>query len=1162
MGLFTRRQRKQDTYQGFSKYASDINQYNQTQLQHQQQYAPPDQSAQYNAGKAAAIAALRMHSSPVPPQIQQPKRQTPRNTTATQRQQRQRLSQAPRSSSFTGNRANSLQQYVYNPTASYTPGSATIPNARRYSSLTNYSPQPHVSPNYQSIEDMMMHEESDLGLEQQEEEEEDLTIISTSTRKIVDAQGRTQSITTKTIKMLPDGSNIIETTTKNISRTNSRSNSMASGSNRVNSITLSPNLQKIDEHLSDFDYDYQVDSHHLDDPDMKLRLNLGDNTNQINPKEIKPLDGELKPPIDENNNNRLGSIGSSGSKPLRSILKNSRASLDNLTHSPPLQPKASAPMTSSSPPSSIKFNDHVQTISIPASQHKPKPQQSHKPHPTPAPAPQPIPEVDMYAAAMQAAYKKVYGDRQEAIPVSISTPGQSEPKTEEIAKKYAVDGIHREGEIEDRKYRGHHKGFTVHSMRDPGVKQKSRKERVKEEKKLAKEREAEEKRLTKEREVEEKRLTKEREVEEKRLMKEREAEEKKREKERMEEEKNKQKKDGRRFGLKLLPKFIHRHDKEESGHEQQNDDGRIPQSQETSPVTQNDISSYERDGIPLETVATLDPWKSGETPPIEEFHRTPSPVIKREVPAALRQRPEISHRLGTPEKSQEGMISAASEEMEPEMSPQVEELPTESEVTSSPEGAFPSKTTVKEEVATSEEVVKPAPIERAQAEEPNQEISYPIESENAKDIPEEVHEISPPQAPVETTEKVIQPDTNPNELSQPLPIEDNLPVINNIQHKIPGNITPVGRPELQDIETEIEEEETGMSSPEMSSSQYNEEATSQYDDEQEEEKVAVANSGEKESTSEHHEDEEVVGSRKEVEEDVGDEMISVHTEDVMDVDRDEKEIDVDRDEKEIDVDEDAPVGNDRDIVDESRGGGDDQIGNDDDQIGNDVGIVGEIQGGNIADVVPHEEEDKAALVEDEIHVGEVGMKNVELENINNSDKDTKDIGLENIETTGLVSKNIDLENNGNVEIDKSKEGVHVDLQKQVQSAFFGPKEQHGSSNPSTAPQGIMEPPVNDGDTIRVAVKRPQSQLVEEKPAQSDPATSGGYTQAGDEDHIESDSRSTENSLVVPIHGQNSTDDTDHEEVVAIKKSSKKKEGKKKFKQRIFKYFVNSYDNNR
>lgn len=79
-----------------------------------------------SAGQAAAMA-LRLHSSPQKSQQQQPQQRTAAQT------------QYARAQSLTSGRSNSMRQYTYNPKPSYVPGNASIPNARRYNSLTSAS---------------------------------------------------------------------------------------------------------------------------------------------------------------------------------------------------------------------------------------------------------------------------------------------------------------------------------------------------------------------------------------------------------------------------------------------------------------------------------------------------------------------------------------------------------------------------------------------------------------------------------------------------------------------------------------------------------------------------------------------------------------------------------------------------------------------------------------------------------------------------------------------------------------------------------------------------------------------------------------------------------------------------------------------------------------
>lgn len=250
-------QRKADQYQGFAKYNELIHRYDRNYANSSnigsnglpEQTIGRTQSLSSGAG-LAALAALRLH--------QQQNRQQPLPQKS-----------VPRTYSLQSN--SGLRQVVYNPKPSYTTGNPVVrsaslrSNPRRYNSLTSQSSRNHTQQVRQQAYNRQSH---DVELHRPQhpsnlhdfEEEEDM-VITTKTTKVVDSQGRTLSITTKTIKTLPDGSNIIETTTKNISRGNSRTNSLSSGANgRLNSISSAHiNLDKIDEDLHDFDYNYELD---------------------------------------------------------------------------------------------------------------------------------------------------------------------------------------------------------------------------------------------------------------------------------------------------------------------------------------------------------------------------------------------------------------------------------------------------------------------------------------------------------------------------------------------------------------------------------------------------------------------------------------------------------------------------------------------------------------------------------------------------------------------------------------------------------------------------------------------------------------------------------------------------------------------------------------
>lgn len=82
----------------------------------------------------------------------------------------------------------------------------------------------------------------------------DSDIVSTKTITVVDPNGITQSVTTETIRALPDGSSVVEKTTQ-FSRPNSRCNSARSHS-RTNTMQDKYNMSRIDEELNNFAYSY------------------------------------------------------------------------------------------------------------------------------------------------------------------------------------------------------------------------------------------------------------------------------------------------------------------------------------------------------------------------------------------------------------------------------------------------------------------------------------------------------------------------------------------------------------------------------------------------------------------------------------------------------------------------------------------------------------------------------------------------------------------------------------------------------------------------------------------------------------------------------------------------------------------------------------------
>lgn len=459
------------------------------------------------AGAAAAAAMLRSQGSTPKPIAR----------TSSLRNSDNRNTRNPRT--------NSLKTYSYTPTPSYQPHTT----AKRHNSLT-HRPAAVL-----------------------EEEDDDDYIITTKTTKVVDSQGRTQSITTKTIKTLADGSNIIETTTKNISRSNSRNNSLRSNSilNNNNNNNNLVNLTKIEEDLQDFDYNYMEDNLHLNDGPIQH--------NSRSPEKYKSnnnsngLDTAFTPAVSSNlnpnpRNDRLNSINSttSSQKPLRSILKSTprpkydEGSFDSSPTNHPYQNIVSSPNDNASIASSqIKFNNQVETIPIEARKIKKKPQvvaQAQKPKQTSS-----TPDADFYAAAMQAAYKKVYGDRDPsqqpqigeianpASPKASSKPF-SNPKVDKVTQ--AVLKVDDQGITnKNYSYENHHKSFIGLSLRDKEIpKGKTHHQRVKSdqsvlndvekkdnkaEKRAKKELEAQEKQARKDAEAREKQARKDAKLQEK-----------------------------------------------------------------------------------------------------------------------------------------------------------------------------------------------------------------------------------------------------------------------------------------------------------------------------------------------------------------------------------------------------------------------------------------------------------------------------------------------------------------------------------------------------------------------------------------------------------------------------------------------------------------------
>ncbi|RCK65526.1 hypothetical protein Cantr_01431 [Candida viswanathii] len=513
-GLFNRR-RRSDSYQGFSKYAYEINAYHNPTQQHGLpiQLQTPQRTASMTSAGQAAAAALRMHSTPVKQQQQQQQSHArPQQPTA------QRYYTA-RSNSLTTGRSNSLRLYTYNPKPSYSVGN---PNGRSYSlsSRNSFTGRPGVT---SPLQHEYIHEEGIAGDEEDEEEE----VITTKTTRVVDSAGRTTSITTKTIRTLPDGSNIIETTTKNISRPSSRLNSLSSGGNTHRAAGAAAaaagadgNLDMIEE-FENFEYSRsELDTELAGTEKLKL------NTEDV-PASPKQLGAAFSPTQHYERTTSLNSIG----KP-RSILKNSGGSI-KLSQPEPVVANGTAHAhphpPHDSPPSSIRFNPKVQTR-----QYSPKETQVKVKK-------EKLTDEELYAAAYRAANKKVFGDGANVVEPPAPAPQSPEPAKKSkytfipLTRKEPVQPTTPSPTIEQKPAvaapvpvaapapapattaapttETPRSPNYLLSMRDQPQRQTSRKERAKEEKRQAKirakEAEEEERRRAKEDAEEEKRRAKE-----------------------------------------------------------------------------------------------------------------------------------------------------------------------------------------------------------------------------------------------------------------------------------------------------------------------------------------------------------------------------------------------------------------------------------------------------------------------------------------------------------------------------------------------------------------------------------------------------------------------------------------------------------------------------
>lgn len=487
--MTTNRQKK-PAYQGFAKYTDEYNRHLQTSAPAQQTRAQSLSSA-----SQAALAALQKHQKPGEAQF--------------------RSNAGMRTSSLSGtrgseyNRSNSMRSYVYTPKASYSTGPPRANSLR-----SNIRPQSYNSPNQLRV--------PHGGTFPEDEEIEEDVIVTTKTTKVVDSLGRTKSITTETVRKLPDGSNIIETKTTNISRSNSRNNSL-----RTNSITHANgnyNLDKIDEDLHDFDYTYlDHEAGHANDHfnNTVNRSPITSNSNN-SPQFIQERRNELaRPPFRPEE--RTSSMGSTAStRRLKSILKNSssadaaaafgvqnRDTLETLQHneastqlparlaeSPQINGRG---QVSNASGASIKFHNTVETISysperpnfqeISRDESLKKEQDRQK-------------NLDLYNMAMQVAMGKVYGNQAMSTPPDSPKVEHASPKSTDM-REFAEKNSEKKAKNDERRgkmevagvnrnyiYENHHRDFALHSLRNGEMDHSTtRKERAKEERKHLKEEE-------------------------------------------------------------------------------------------------------------------------------------------------------------------------------------------------------------------------------------------------------------------------------------------------------------------------------------------------------------------------------------------------------------------------------------------------------------------------------------------------------------------------------------------------------------------------------------------------------------------------------------------------------------------------------------------------
>lgn len=552
---------RRDEYQGFKKYGEELNRYRRQEAKTAINGMSTGLNMEVEAG-LAALAALKMH-------YQQKKDDGGLLKTV------QNANGLPNTYGAYG-RSNSMRTYKYNPRASYVTGLAAGAHGQAHRSNSLGSGRPGMAGgrssslmrnsrlNSLSSQTMQLGGAAYATMDDGQEDEEGVT-VTTKTTKVMDSQGRTQSLTIETIKTLPDGSMITSTTTKNVSRNNSRSNSMNSfsmmnrGSSRSNSMGLNSltgnvptlngyNLSKIEEDLHDFDYNYELDHGRVDQripekdelaeyQSKSIATALSDES-QLGEElsdaplilsSLKPESTAIKPILKKTNNvsndNSEGRFfDASGdanfvdasealeagaddvgeekhpyadfkratgpnqnefkvpsSPPIKQTGRKGVAT-SNLKMSPPASVQSKVDQHSVASPhsrtSSIKFSQRIETIpayhtfaTYATPNHPEKEEKEEREELSPE---------ELYQRALEVARNKVYGSSDDGH----VDPPKTAPTSpiDKASKRRRSHSVQKPAVDSNYVYENHHKAFLIHSLRDDIPKEKSHKQRLKDEK--------------------------------------------------------------------------------------------------------------------------------------------------------------------------------------------------------------------------------------------------------------------------------------------------------------------------------------------------------------------------------------------------------------------------------------------------------------------------------------------------------------------------------------------------------------------------------------------------------------------------------------------------------------------------------------------------------